>query len=156
MLARAASEDAKLVSTDLPRGAYGGGYSAWKAPVFRRLLLSGQTADFVRGDSHSPETLDTVRSTLRGSPVDVLFIDGDHSYEGVKKDFEIYSRLVRPDGLIFLHDIAEHPASRNCHVSRFWNELRLVTDAREFIENPRQGWAGIGMVRAMQQDVQRP
>jgi hypothetical protein len=30
--------------------------------------------------------------------VDFLFIDGDHTYEGVKKDFEMYSPLVRREG----------------------------------------------------------
>ena len=148
MLARAARPDAHLVSVDLPGGACGGGYSAWKPPVFRRLLVSGQTADFLRGDSHSPKTLEAVKRTLRGAPVDVLFIDGDHSYEGVKQDFETYSRLVRPDGLIFFHDVVEHPPASNCWVSRFWNELRVTSNAQEFIENPRQGWGGIGMVRA--------
>ena len=29
----------------------------------------------------------------------MLFIDGDHSYEGVRADFERYGRLVRPGGL---------------------------------------------------------
>ena len=36
--------------------------------------------------------------------IDVLFIDGDHSYEGVKLDFELYSKLLSPKGVILLHD----------------------------------------------------
>lgn len=36
--------------------------------------------------------------------VDILFIDGDHSYEGVKKDFELYSKILNPNGLIIIHD----------------------------------------------------
>jgi hypothetical protein len=32
--------------------------------------------------------------------LDLLFIDGDPSYEGVKADFVNYSQLVRPGGLI--------------------------------------------------------
>lgn len=36
--------------------------------------------------------------------IDLLFIDGDHSYEGVKKDFNLYSKLVSPNGLILIHD----------------------------------------------------
>lgn len=36
--------------------------------------------------------------------IDLLFIDGDHSYEGVKKDFELYSKLLNPNGLILIHD----------------------------------------------------
>ena len=36
--------------------------------------------------------------------IDVLFIDGDHSYEGVKLDFELYSKLLNDTGVIFIHD----------------------------------------------------
>jgi len=36
--------------------------------------------------------------------IDLLFIDGDHSYEGVKLDFELYSKLVSPKGVIIIHD----------------------------------------------------
>jgi predicted O-methyltransferase YrrM len=36
--------------------------------------------------------------------IDVLFIDGDHSYEGVKKDFELYSTLLSDKGIIIIHD----------------------------------------------------
>lgn len=36
--------------------------------------------------------------------IDFLFIDGDHSYEGVKKDFELYSKIISDNGVIVLHD----------------------------------------------------
>jgi Methyltransferase domain len=36
--------------------------------------------------------------------IDMLFIDGDHSYEGVKLDFELYSKLLSPKGIILIHD----------------------------------------------------
>jgi len=36
--------------------------------------------------------------------IDYLHIDGDHSFEGVKKDFELYSNLVTNDGIISIHD----------------------------------------------------
>jgi hypothetical protein len=41
---------------------------------------------------------------LQDIKADILFIDGDHSYEGVKKDFELYSNLLSPKGVILLHD----------------------------------------------------
>jgi len=40
--------------------------------------------------------------------IDVLFIDGDHSYEGVKLDFELYSKLLSPKGVVILHDSDEN------------------------------------------------
>lgn len=36
--------------------------------------------------------------------IDVLFIDGDHSYEGIKKDFELYSTILNEHGVIICHD----------------------------------------------------
>jgi len=37
-------------------------------------------------------------------PVDFIFIDGDHSYEGLQGDWEAWSPLVAPQGIIALHD----------------------------------------------------
>src|SRR6266508_1817122 len=47
LLSRAADANAYLASVDLPAGHWGGGYQVWKIPVFRRLLLRGQRADFL-------------------------------------------------------------------------------------------------------------
>lgn len=39
--------------------------------------------------------------------IDVLFIDGDHSYEGVKLDFDLYSKILSDKGIIMIHDTDE-------------------------------------------------
>lgn len=36
--------------------------------------------------------------------VDFLFIDGDHSYEGVKKDIKIWMPKLRSGGVLIMHD----------------------------------------------------
>ena len=36
--------------------------------------------------------------------IDFLFIDGDHSYEGVKKDFDLYQKIMGEFGIIAIHD----------------------------------------------------
>ena len=51
------------------------------------------------------ETLEAARGALEGRQVDVLFIDGDHAYDGVKRDYEMYGSLVRDGGVIAFHDI---------------------------------------------------
>ena len=37
-------------------------------------------------------------------PIDLLFIDGDHSYDGVRRDWEAFSPFVRPSGVVVFHD----------------------------------------------------
>ena len=37
-------------------------------------------------------------------PLDFIFIDGDHSYEGLRDDWEAWNPLVAPQGIIALHD----------------------------------------------------
>lgn len=39
---------------------------------------------------------------------DFIFIDGDHSYNGVKKDFENALKVIKPDGIIAFHDSNVH------------------------------------------------
>lgn len=40
-------------------------------------------------------------------PIDVLFIDGDHSYQGCLDDWNNFSSFVRSDGYVFFHDCDE-------------------------------------------------
>jgi predicted O-methyltransferase YrrM len=37
-------------------------------------------------------------------PVDFVFIDGDHSYDGLRGDWEAWSGFVAPGGVVALHD----------------------------------------------------
>lgn len=39
-----------------------------------------------------------------GGPIDLLLIDGDHSYEGCKRDYECYASLLAADALLLFHD----------------------------------------------------
>jgi hypothetical protein len=45
---------------------------------------------------------------LQDIKIDFLFIDGDHSYEGVKRDFELYTQLLTENGVIIIHDTDEN------------------------------------------------
>jgi len=145
-LCRLASPQATVISVDLPGGRFGGGYSRCRGWFYMRFARRRQRLQLLRGDSHSGEMLARVREILGTQELDYLFIDGDHTYEGVKRDFELYAPLVRRGGLIALHDIAEHPPTTGCEVSQFWNEIRGRYRHLEMIANRQQGWGGIGVV----------
>jgi len=53
-------------------------------------------------------------------PIDLLYIDGDHSYEGVRRDFDDWFPYVRPGGIIFLHDSRREPDAPENEFKRGW------------------------------------
>ena len=59
---------------------------------------------FIKGNSKNDETLKQLEHNMGNDELDLLFIDGDHSYESVKSDFTIYERYVRHGGLIVFDD----------------------------------------------------
>lgn len=136
---RAIAPDADLVSISLTGGPYGGG----SVPE----CLADHHLD---RDSHLQTTLDLLREILNGRPVDFLFIDGDHTYEGVRQDFDMYSTLVRPGGLIAFHDILPSDAPEGGSVSQLWDELTPLYRTHEFCvphELRDYGvWGGIGLI----------
>ncbi len=86
--------------------------------------------DFLRASSHAPEYVAWRRAM---PPVDLVFIDGDHSYEGVRRDFEINRAL--PHRWLGFHDITGAEAT-TIGVKRLWDELggikiELVRPQRE-------------------------
>jgi predicted O-methyltransferase YrrM len=146
LLCNLSAPDSHIISVDLPGGEFGGGYPSRKIPLFRRFPRNGQQLHLIRGDSHAPETKERVLRNLAGDRLDYLFIDGDHTYAGVKQDFEMYSPLIRSGGIVAFHDIAENPRDTRCEVATFWNEIKPQYPHREIIESPSQGWAGIGVL----------
>jgi predicted O-methyltransferase YrrM len=66
--------------------------------------------------------------------IDLLFIDGDHSYEGVKTDWELFSPHLSPFGVALFHDTTweldlgqpEQYRRSDMGVPRFVDELRLA------------------------------
>jgi cephalosporin hydroxylase len=122
---RLANSDATVVSVDLPGGQLGGGYPKWKLPFYRSFARNQQRIALIRGDSHDPTVHREVVRILGTRQLDFLFVDGDHTYEGVRNDFRMYSPLVRKGGLMAFHDIVSHPPGSGCEVSKFWNEVQL-------------------------------
>jgi predicted O-methyltransferase YrrM len=58
-------------------------------------------------------------------PLELLFIDGDHSYEGAKADYERWRAFVRPGGHLLFHDAVDTGGYGNVYpgVARLMGEI---------------------------------
>jgi predicted O-methyltransferase YrrM len=90
-----------------------------------RLGLRGKV-HLVVGDSRTVEP--------PAAPLHLLFIDGDHSYEGARADFDRWSAFVRPGGHVLFHDAVD--------AGGYGNVYPGVTRAVSEINWPRQPGAG--------------
>jgi predicted O-methyltransferase YrrM len=144
-----AEPDAILVSVDLPDGPFGGDGAA-DSSTLQRYGQPGQQLHFIQDDSHDLKTRARLEEILGEREIDFLMIDGDHTYEGVRQDFEMYAPLVGDGSPIAFHDILPHPTDSLCEVDRFWNEIRCGYRHIEFIDVPpaSQGaqYGGIGVL----------
>lgn len=139
----------KITSIDLPDGPFGGAHHHYDAAkcVERALKINSLTegrVSTVLGDSQRSATRDYV-SALHPGGVDLVFIDADHSYEGVKRDYELYAPLVKCGGWVAFHDIVTSKLTKEvgCHVDKLWAEL--TGEKIEF--NRHKEWGGIGVIR---------
>src|SRR5262249_30303778 len=99
------------------------------------------TYTFLRRRLHSygfEDVCTVIRSTsadaARGwdRPIDLLFIDGDHTYEGVRHDFEAFQPFLTERALVLFHDSAWEHARDNRYyrddigVPQFLQELQAA------------------------------
>jgi len=119
----------KVISIDLPISKFCGAadprckkqediinneWKNWAKKNKNKLYLIQDYSQYER-------TKQKVVELLNNDLLDFVFIDGDHSYNAVKKDFEIYFDLVRPGGIIALHDIGY---AEEGGVHKFWDEIK--------------------------------
>lgn len=71
-----------------------------------KMNIHGNQYNYIQGNSQTTETLDKLKNFV--SSVDILFIDGDHRYDGVINDFNLYSDLVKSGGYIVFDDYNDY------------------------------------------------
>jgi predicted O-methyltransferase YrrM len=100
----------------------------------------------IKGFSQSE---DCIRDAARHAPYDFLFIDGDHTYDSVRRDWDNYSPMVREGGIIALHDILPRAGYG---VSQLWEQItslegvRYMTICQNQVMPGNEGRCGIGVV----------
>lgn len=124
-----------------------------QAPLFTKLPPPGSncTVTLLSGDSHDPSFKARVARELNGRQVDFLFIDGDHTEQGVTADYNDYKAFVRPGGLIAFHDIVEHQPLPTNQVYHLWKRLKPLAATEEFVNDPGQCGFGIGVLHVPEQ-----
>jgi predicted O-methyltransferase YrrM len=120
----------------------------------RAFARPGLELRFISASSMAESTYRQLEAALGGAPVDLLFIDGDHSFRGAAHDFREYRRLVAPGGLIAFHDIVPDNELRSGaeslawagEVPVLWELLRSQYRSHEFVESWDQEARGIGVL----------
>ena len=109
------------------------GVNFWANLRFKNLT-------FVCGDSTTARAISTAKAL---GPFDLVFIDGDHSYEGVSRDIANYVPFLAENGVLTLHDIV----TEGTGVPRAWSELKASGqwNVREFVCDAYQRPFGIGI-----------
>lgn len=130
-----ATDDALIIGIDNSRELYD---RLGMVDVFRKWLKEGQKFEMVMGDSQDIETFEKVRSILLDNDVDgidFLFFDGSHKLEDITKDWEMYSKLVKKDGVIAFHDVGLEGGNRDEKTlgGWFWNILKKEAIQKEYI-----------------------
>ena len=145
-----AQPSATIISIDLPGGPFSGGYILKDVKKLRKYGKKKQKLYFLRKDSHKQAVKNELVKILKGRKIDFLMIDGDHRYTGAKRDWQLYSPLVKQGGIIALHDILFHPGMLRCKVDKLWKEIKKKHKHKEFTDKKHDRgygqWGGIGVI----------
>jgi predicted O-methyltransferase YrrM len=93
----------------------------------KKMYDNNSHLTLIQGNTYFDETEKNVRSVILDNKMDILFIDGDHTYDGVKNDFERYHKYVKTNGYIIFDDY-HHPI-----INKYVDELLLNNKHLELI-----------------------
>ncbi len=101
------------------------------------------TIDWIAGDTRDESTVERVKTF---APFDWLFIDAGHAINEVTNDWNRYSPMVSPGGVVVFHDITPTMQPNQVEVHLLWKELRRGKKHIELFENDQDNKLGTGLL----------
>ena len=107
----------------------------------------------INGSSQNQETIKSLTKQTRGCKFDLIFIDGDHTFDKVIEDFNIYSKYLSERGVVAFHDINPNHIYKDIYgVRQVWegligNKIEIIskgTDPKPTVGYPHYA-GGIGI-----------
>jgi hypothetical protein len=121
-------------------GEHWGGVGFWKRCDPKKYFAKFGLSKYLNLHVMTSEEFADKNSEMK---FDFVHVDGDHSYDGVKHDYELFWPRINKGGFMAFHDIGSPDKDGNIYGTRkFWKEIRGKYSKIEFLEDP-----GVGIIQ---------
>jgi len=133
--------DAGFDQNDPNQKNHWGGIGLWKTKKGKEKFKKFGLGKFIR---LHVKTTQEFRKRFQKKQWQYIYIDGDHSYMGVKKDFNLFAKKIDKNTIVSFHDTnTKDLGGLDYGVGKFWNEI----DNTKFNKFEFPGLCGLGIIQ---------